>query len=114
MATRQSTVDFLIDQLAALRTVTARKMFGEYGVFFDGRMVMLVCDDQIFVKNTAAGAALLDGRFTAAPPYPGAKPALLLGDDVLEDRELLCRLIKTTAQSLALPALKKPRQRKQK
>lgn len=109
MATKQSTIDYLLDQLSLLRTVSARKMFGEYGVYYDGKMPILVCDGQIFVKKTDAGAALIKGRYEEAPPYPGAKPALLLSEDVLEDRELLCLLIRTTADALPLPPVKKPR-----
>ncbi|RYD21729.1 MAG: response regulator, partial [Spirochaetia bacterium] len=30
---------------------------GEYGLYLDGRLVALVCDDQLFVKPTVAGRA---------------------------------------------------------
>ena len=50
----------------------ARKMFGEYALYLDGKVVALVCDDQLFLKPTP-------GRWPCcptarpAPPYPGAK-----------------------------------------
>ena len=30
-------------------------MFGEYGVYVDGKMIGLICDDQLYVKPTASG-----------------------------------------------------------
>lgn len=57
MASSQGTVDFIVEQTAAAGTVSARKMFGEYGIYCDGRIVALVCDDRLFVKPTPEGRA---------------------------------------------------------
>jgi TfoX/Sxy family transcriptional regulator of competence genes len=106
MASRQSTVDFILDQIAAASEVSAKKMFGEYGVYCNGKMVALVCDDQLFVKPTAGGRSLLK-VVTEASPYPGAKPCFLISAETLEDRDALTELIKVTAKELPLPAKKK-------
>ncbi|MEI8283060.1 MAG: TfoX/Sxy family protein, partial [Armatimonadota bacterium] len=42
MATQQSTVDQLLVHLSAAGDVTAKKMFGEYGIYFDGKMFGMV------------------------------------------------------------------------
>ena len=34
MATKQSTIEFILDQLASAGEITARKMFGEYALVF--------------------------------------------------------------------------------
>jgi hypothetical protein len=68
MASRQSTVDFIIDQILEAGDVSARKMFGEYGLYCGGKMVALVCDDQLFVKPTVGGRSLLK-TVTEASPY---------------------------------------------
>ena len=68
---------------------------------------MLICDDQFFIKPTETGKELIAGRYEDAPPYPGAKPFMLIGDDVLEDRELLCSLLTQTAAALPIPKPKK-------
>ena len=107
MASKQSTVDYFFDQAASLHNLHARKMFGEYAVYCGEKVVGLICDDQIYIKPTESGKELINGRYEDAPPYPGAKPFLLIGDDVLEDRELLCRLITQTAAALPLPKPKK-------
>ena len=103
MATRQSTVDYIIDQLSSLRGVRAARMFGEYALYCGEKVVALVCDDQLFVKKTEAGTELINGRFEDAPPYPGARPSMLVSVDVLEDRELLSSLIARTAGALPVP-----------
>lgn len=110
MASKQSTVDHLLDQLAGAGDVTARKMFGEYGIYCDGKMVALVCDDQLFVKPTEGGGKIADSTETGAP-YPNAKPHFLISPDRWEDNEWLSDLIKTTARELPLPAPKKPKKK---
>ncbi len=59
MATKQSTIDYILDQLAAVPGVSARKMFGEYALYYMGKVVALVCDDTLFVKITDAGRAFV-------------------------------------------------------
>jgi DNA transformation protein and related proteins len=108
MATQQGTVDYLLEQLSGLHGVTARKMFGEWGVFLDGKTVALVCDDQLFVKPTAAGRELASDA-PEAPAYRGAKPALLIDADRWEKRDWLCGLIRATADALPMPKPKKPK-----
>ena len=78
-----------------------RKMFGEYALYLDGRVVALVCDNMLFVKPTDAGRALLDA-VDEAPPYPGAKPHWRL-DELLDDGERLGRLLRATAAALPRP-----------
>lgn len=107
MATKQSTVDFIIEQLSMLRSVRARKMFGEYALYCDEKVVGLICDDRLFVKKTEQGEKLIQGRYEEAPAYPGAKLSMLVGEDVLEDRELLTELIRQTADAVALPKRKR-------
>jgi TfoX/Sxy family transcriptional regulator of competence genes len=81
-------------------------MFGEYGVYCDGKMVASVCDDQLFVKPTVGGRSLLRTA-TEASPYPGAKLCFLISAETLEDRDALTELIKVTAQELPMPIKKK-------
>jgi len=106
MASRQSTVDFIVEQIADAGFVSARKMFGEYGIFCDGKIVAMVCDDQLFFKATAGGKAFI-GTVVEASPYPGAKPCFLISGDRWEDREWLSNLVKISAAELPLPK-KKP------
>jgi len=60
MASRQSTVDFILDQIAEAGSVSAQKMFGEYALYCNNKVVALICDDQLFVKPTNAGKAFIN------------------------------------------------------
>ena len=107
MATDQKFVDFICEQMAGAGPISARKMFGEFAIYCGEKVVALACDNQLFVKPTAGGKALL-GDPAEGPPYPGAKPHFLM-DDGLDDRELLTQLIAITARELPLPKAKSPK-----
>lgn len=102
MASQQSTVDFILEQMAEAGEISAKKMFGEYGLYCDGKIVALVCDDQLYVKPTTAGKAFI-GAVVEGAPYPGAKPYLLISGDQWEDSEWLSQLIKVSAAELPIP-----------
>ncbi len=103
MATSQSTIDFLLDQLGSLPGVRAKKMFGEYAIYFEDKVVGLVCDDRLFVKITPQGAAFVAEHYEEGLPYPGAKPAILVGAEDIDDPERLSELIRVTAAALPAP-----------
>ena len=102
MASQASTVAFIAEQVAAAGAVSARKMFGEYAIYCDGKLTALICDDQLFVKPTAAGRAHI-GEVNEAPPYKGAKPCFLVSGDQWDDRIWLTTLIRVSAAELPLP-----------
>lgn len=108
MSTQQRTIDYLIEQASGAGTVSAKPMFGEYGVYVDGKMIGLVCDDQLFVKPTKLGCAHAEPA-SDAPPYPGAKPHLLIGADRWDDAEWFGELLRLTAAELPTPKPRKPK-----
>ena len=89
MATSPETIAFVCDCLASYGDVHSKKMFGEYMVYLDGRPVLTVCDNAVFVKMLPQLAGLMADAPCGAP-YPGAKPQYLIDPD---DRALLDRLI---------------------
>lgn len=110
MATSSDTIVFLLDQLSSLGAASTKKMFGEYCLYPSGKPVGLVCDNQLYLKPTAAGKGKLD-EVVEGSPYPGAKPHLLITPDQWEDREWLCDLVRATDSELPMP---KPRVKKPK
>ena len=108
MATQQRTIDFLLEQATGAGAVTAKPMFGEYGVYVGGKMIGSVCDDQLFVKPTVSGRAHAE-PVSDAPPYPGAKPRMLIAADRWEDAEWLCELLRVTVAELPAPKPRKPK-----
>lgn len=108
MATKQSTVNFLVEQIQHAGDIRSRKMFGEYAIYCNEKVVALVCDEQLFVKPTEKGRMIV-GEGHDAPPYPGAKPYLKISGDYWDDHEWLTNLIQQTAEELPMPKQKKKR-----
>lgn len=109
MASEQSFVEFVADQMRDTGNISYRKMFGEYALYCDGKVVALVCDNQLFVKATENGRSYI-GTVCEAPPYPGARMYFLI-EDGFEDREWISELIQITTKQLPPPKPKRKRPR---
>jgi DNA transformation protein and related proteins len=107
MATSRDTIEFLQDQLRDLRGVRVRKMFGEYALYCQDKVVALVCDNELFVKITPQGRALVGDGFEEGCAYPGAKPSIRVGAESIDDADRLCELIRVTAEALPAPRPRK-------
>jgi TfoX/Sxy family transcriptional regulator of competence genes len=105
MSSTRASVDYVVSQMQRAGTVSARAMFGEFGIYCDGKMPALFCNDQLFVKPTPAGEAFM-GAHEKAPPYPGAKPHLLIPEDRWDDGAWLSELIRLTTAALPEPIRK--------
>jgi TfoX/Sxy family transcriptional regulator of competence genes len=103
MASDQKFVAFVCEQLSAAGDISYKRMFGEAAIYLRDKVVGVVCDNQLFLKPTEPGRALL-GSPTEAPPFPEAKNWFLMTD--LDDREFLAELVRITADALPAP---KPR-----
>lgn len=108
MATDRDFADYILEQLEGAGEVTAKKMFGEYGIFLNGKMTGILADNQLFVKPTEAGRKYI-GEPEEAPPYTGAKNYFLI--DNLDDSDWLSELVRITAKELPLPKPKKPKKK---
>ena len=107
MPCTQEYIDYVLDQLAPAGEVVANKMFGEYGLYLDGKIIGLVCDNQVFLKKTESGARLLGGDAVEGYAYPGAKLSYVFED--LDDQDFFMKLLQATWQELPDPKPKKPR-----
>ena len=105
MATDKSFVEFMVDQIEDVGQITYKQMFGEYALYCEGKVVGLVCDNQLFIKPTDGGRAFI-GDVVEAPAYPGAKPSFLI-DARFEDRQWISNLIRITYEELPEPKVKK-------
>lgn len=101
MATDQSFVDHICEQAGLGPHLSYRKMFGEYALYLDEKVIAFVCDNLLYLKPTDEGRAVL-GTVSEHPPYPGAKLYFRLGDE-LDDRPQLQRAFKVTADALPRP-----------
>ena len=111
MATKEETVTFILDQIKGAGYISAKKMFGEYAIYCDNKVVALVCGNMLFVKPTVSGKTFI-GEVDEQPPYPGAKKYFLISGDLWEDSEWMSELIKITQVELPMPKIKKTKNKK--
>jgi TfoX/Sxy family transcriptional regulator of competence genes len=105
MASDKEFLDFVLEQIGGSGPVSCRKMFGEYAIYLDGKIVAMICDNRFFVKPTDGGRSFI-GDPVETPPYPGAKPCFLI-EDQLDDREWVGNLIRITSKGLPAPDRRK-------
>jgi len=111
MATKESTIRYIEDQLVSLGEVRSRKMFGEYALYLGDKVVAFVCDDTLFIKITEQGKAFVGSHYKEGQAYPGSKPYMEINGDLLEDDRWISELIEITAEALPTP---KPKKKKSK
>lgn len=107
MSTDLSFVQFVSDQIGLGSRVSYKKMFGEYALYLDGKVVAFACDNSLYIKPSQATAELAP-KLPQRPPYPGAKN-YPVADELLDDAEALRRLITATADLMPLPKPKTPK-----
>lgn len=109
MATSVEFMEYVFQQINGVGDITYKKMFGEYGVWYKGKIIGLVCDNQFLIKKTKAGKDLLPNS-EELPPYKGSKPCILIEN--LDDKALIKELIIKSYQELPEPNPKKVKSEK--
>lgn len=106
MASKPDFVAYIAEQLSEAGHITYRKIFGDYGMYCDGKIFALVCDGQFFIKITQAGRELCP-ELQEAAPYEGARNYFIIDD--VDDRRALVKLVTVTCAALPESKLKKRR-----
>ena len=101
MACNSDFVQYIIDQCSGAGELAVKKMMGDWCVYCDGILFDLICDNNLYVKVTEPGRAVLK-EVVLRQPYEGARDYFYISD--VDDRDYLSTLIKTT-----IPALPKPK-----
>ena len=107
MANDPNFIQYVCDQIDDSCDVSYRHMFGGTTLYSKGKVVALICDNQLFVKPTDAGRTFI-GDVVEAPAYEGSKNFFLIGDEI-DDADWLTALIRRTEEVLPKP---KPRTKK--
>ena len=94
-------IQYVCDQVSDDCEVCYRHMFGGTTLYSKGKVVALICDNQLFVKPTEAGRAYI-GNVTEAPAYEGSKDFFLI-EDSIDDSDWLTELIRRTEHELPKP-----------
>lgn len=104
MATDPDFIEYVCEQIRHAGHVTSRRMFGEYAVYVDGRVIGFACDNQLFIKPLPEARTFI-GEPKEKPAYPGSKLYFLI-DEQLEDSAWMTQLARITAAA-APPAKEK-------
>ena len=96
MSTDQEFIDYVAGQVGLGSRPTSKKMFGEYALYLDGKVIAFACDNSLFVKPSLAPG------LPVRPPYPGAND-YPVADELLDDTDALRQLITQTAALMPAP-----------
>ena len=110
MANDPDFIQYICDQIDASCDVSYRHMFGGTTLYSKGKVVALICENQLFVKPTDAGRAFI-GNVTETPAYDGSKDFFLVEDEI-DDNEWLTELIRRTEEVLPKPRPKKKKKKR--
>lgn len=111
MSSKLEFVEYAVEQCSGAGEITYKKMFGEYGLYCNGKIFALICDDQLFVKITKEVKELYP-ELPEKPPYDGAKNYFLIED--VDDRGFLTGLVTATYNALPEPEPKPKKPQKPK
>lgn len=108
MSTPEKFMIYLSDQLRDAGVITYRKMFGEYTLYCNSKVIGVVCNGQFFLKPTNTGRKFLKEE-NELPAYKGAKPSFLITN--IDDREYITKLVRATCDELPYPKQKRKNQK---
>ncbi len=100
MASTKDFLDFVLDQIKDEELVRYKKMFGEYAIYYDEKVIGFICDNKFYLKDTQKGREFVgEENLKIGHPYPRAKEYILLEEEI-EDRDFLNELIGITREEL--------------
>ena len=105
MGTERRFVDYVLETAGLGARLVDKRLFGEYALYLDGKVVAFVCDNSIYIKPSQA-VKNLTPDLPQGPPYPGAKD-YPIADALLDDPDALRGLLVETAAQLPQPKPKK-------
>ena len=97
MACSSDFVQFIVDQCSGAGEIAVKKMMGDYCIYCDGVLFGLICDNNLYIKQTDAGEAVLD-EVVLRPPYPSARDHFYVTN--VDDRDYLEDIVRATVPEL--------------
>ena len=103
MASDQSYLAFVLEQLSCVEGITYRPMMGEYLIYCCGKLIGGIYDDRFLIKRTKTAESLMpDAPYER--PYDGAKEMLMV--DRIDDKTFLAELVNGMLPELPEPKKK--------
>ena len=97
MASNTDFVQYIIDQCSGAGEIAVKKMMGDYCIYCNGVLFGLICDNNLYIKVTDAGEAVLD-EIDLRPPYLSARDHFYISN--VDDRDYLEDIIRATLPEL--------------
>ena len=104
MASSKEYLTFILEQLSDLDEIRYRAMMGEYIIYYKGKIVGGIYDDQLLIKPVKAAQKYMSEAVLVSP-YSGAKEMLLV--DNLDSKDYLTTLFEAMFEELPAPKPKK-------
>ncbi len=89
MACDKDFIAYVLAKLGHEPRFSARPMFGEYGLYADGKIVGFICDNRLLIKPTPQSMVLED-LCEKDHAYPGSKLYYLVSEDQLDAPQIFC------------------------
>lgn len=105
MATTIEYIEYVCEQIRGIGEIRYKKMFGEYMVYVNDKPVILVCDNNVFVKKLECIKEIMKDAESGVP-YNGAKEHYILDIDNSE----FCKKVITELEKVT--PVPKPRKKK--
>ncbi len=97
MASNSDFVQYIVDQCSGAGEIAVKKMMGDYCIYCNGVLFGLICDNNLYIKMSEAGEAVLD-EVVLRPPYPSARDHFYITN--VDDRDYLEDIIRATLPEL--------------
>jgi len=80
MATSDEYIEYVCEQIKGVGNIRYKKMFGEFMIYVNEKPVIIVCDNETFVKKLECIEEMMKEAKTGFP-YKGAKEHYILDID---------------------------------
>lgn len=80
MATTNEYIEYVCEQIRGIGEIRYKKMFGEFMVYVNNKPVIIVCNNNVFVKKLDCIEDMMKNADTGYP-YSGAKEHYILDID---------------------------------
>ena len=106
MATTNEYIEYVCEQINGIGAIRYKKMFGEFMVYFNDKPIIIVCDNNAFVKKLECIEEMMkDSKL--GYPYKGAKEHYILD---IDNSEFCKNVVSKIEEVTPMPKPKKKKQ----
>jgi TfoX/Sxy family transcriptional regulator of competence genes len=102
MASNIDYINYVMDQINGVGTISYKKMFGEYMVYVNQKPIILICNNTAYVKKLDCIKELFETEETGCP-YNGAKEHYILD---MDNSETIKNIVNVLEKIIPIPKKK--------